>query len=230
MARRAERAGGRVTGPTGVDVARMQRRAGHDDLNTTMRYTKAAEDFTGTVGEPFPKLPQGVVWPNLWPNPEPVLNDSADVTVEALGLALSCNPPAGPARPSGADYRKGDDQRDGETRMRFSEVEALGIEAKGLDATSKNLDESRRHDSRHGADATRNRADAEPIGPGFGPAASPRAALIASLADHVRALALAGDLEAARVASDALARLLTGKEGDTAPIVDLARARERREP
>jgi hypothetical protein len=46
----------------------------------------------------------------------------------------------------------------------------------------------------------------------------------------VRALALAGDLEAARVASDALARLLTGKEGDTAPIVDLARARERREP
>ena len=43
----------------GVDVVKMQRRAGHDSLETTMRYVKVAEDFSGTVGEPFPPLPAG---------------------------------------------------------------------------------------------------------------------------------------------------------------------------
>jgi hypothetical protein len=43
----------------------------------------------------------------------------------------------------------------------------------------------------------------------------------------VRALALAGDLEAARVASDALARLLADKPGDDAAVVDLASKRHR---
>lgn len=45
----------------GVDVVKMQRRAGHDGLETTMRYCKVAEDFTGTVGEPFPALPPALL-------------------------------------------------------------------------------------------------------------------------------------------------------------------------
>jgi len=48
----------------GVDVAKMQRRAGHDEISTTMDYVKAAEDVTGTIGEPFPPLPSCLVAPD----------------------------------------------------------------------------------------------------------------------------------------------------------------------
>ena len=41
----------------GVDVAKMQRRAGHDSISTTLGYAKMAEDLTGSIGEPFPPLP-----------------------------------------------------------------------------------------------------------------------------------------------------------------------------
>lgn len=40
-----------------VDVAKMQRRAGHDAISTTLGYVKTAEDLTGSIGEPFPPLP-----------------------------------------------------------------------------------------------------------------------------------------------------------------------------
>jgi|CZKU01.1.fsa_nt_gi hypothetical protein len=41
----------------GVDVAKMQRRAGHDSISRTLGYVKMAEDLTGSIGEPFPALP-----------------------------------------------------------------------------------------------------------------------------------------------------------------------------
>jgi hypothetical protein len=47
----------------GVDVARIQWRAGHDRVTTTMGYVKAAEDVTGTIGQPFSPLPQCLVEP-----------------------------------------------------------------------------------------------------------------------------------------------------------------------
>lgn len=50
----------------GVDVVRMQRRAGHDAIQTTMGYVKAAEDLSGAAGAPFPELPPSLVWPNGW--------------------------------------------------------------------------------------------------------------------------------------------------------------------
>jgi integrase len=37
----------------GVDVAKMQRRAGHDHITTTMGYVKAVEDITGAIGGAF---------------------------------------------------------------------------------------------------------------------------------------------------------------------------------
>jgi integrase len=40
----------------GVDLARIQRRAGHDDVKTTLGYVKIAEDLTGKVGDPFGTL------------------------------------------------------------------------------------------------------------------------------------------------------------------------------
>jgi hypothetical protein len=55
----------RDTGITGfaisnVDVGKMQRRAGHDSLET-MGYVKVAEDLSGATGTPFPKLPAELV-------------------------------------------------------------------------------------------------------------------------------------------------------------------------
>jgi integrase len=41
----------------GLDVAKIMRRAGHDDVGTTMRYVKLAEDLSGELGEPFGPLP-----------------------------------------------------------------------------------------------------------------------------------------------------------------------------
>lgn len=42
----------------GTPIQHMQRRAGHDNMQTTMGYVKEAEDLTGgTLGEPFAPLP-----------------------------------------------------------------------------------------------------------------------------------------------------------------------------
>lgn len=45
----------------GVDVVKMQRRAGHDHVQTTMGYVKRAEDVGGTIGVPFGPLPSSLL-------------------------------------------------------------------------------------------------------------------------------------------------------------------------
>jgi hypothetical protein len=52
--------------------------------------------------------------------------------------------------------------------------------------------------------------------------------LIAHLSDSVRALAMAGDLAAARVATDALSALLRDAPGEEATVLDLGEERARR--
>ncbi len=52
--------------------------------------------------------------------------------------------------------------------------------------------------------------------------ANPRAALVADLAEHVKVLVVAGDLEAARVAGAAIARLLGSASDDIGNVVDLS--------
>ena len=47
----------------GLDVARIMRRAGHDDVGTTMGYVKQAEDLGGELGEPFGELPGALAGP-----------------------------------------------------------------------------------------------------------------------------------------------------------------------
>ena len=54
----------------GVGVDKMQRRAGHEDLSTTLGYVKMAEDLAGKVGTPFPPLPRDLVT-RLEPGLEP---------------------------------------------------------------------------------------------------------------------------------------------------------------
>lgn len=42
---------------SGLDAAKIMRRAGHDDIATTMHYVKKAEDIGGDLGTPFGPLP-----------------------------------------------------------------------------------------------------------------------------------------------------------------------------
>lgn len=56
----------RATGITwmavrGDDALKIQRRAGHQDLETTQRYIRLAEDFSAGFGEVFPELPEELV-------------------------------------------------------------------------------------------------------------------------------------------------------------------------
>lgn len=44
-----------------VDVMRMQSRAGHENITTTMGYVKLAEDIGGKLGKPFGPLPASLV-------------------------------------------------------------------------------------------------------------------------------------------------------------------------
>lgn len=45
----------------GVEVARIARRAGHEDLRMTMKYVKQVEDLAGKLGEPFARLPPDLI-------------------------------------------------------------------------------------------------------------------------------------------------------------------------
>ncbi len=45
----------------GVDIVKVQRRAGHDEVSTTIGYVKQAEDLGGTMGEPFAALPPSLL-------------------------------------------------------------------------------------------------------------------------------------------------------------------------
>jgi integrase len=46
---------------TGIPLQHLMRRAGHESPRTTMGYVKQAEDVTGKLGRPFPRLPQELV-------------------------------------------------------------------------------------------------------------------------------------------------------------------------
>ncbi len=83
--------------------------------------------------------------------------------------------------------------------------------------------------------------DVAPLAPGvaplapatLGPVASPRAVMLGHLYADMGAALAVGDLEAARIAHDAIGRLLAAMRpgdvpGDGAPVVDLSRERERR--
>lgn len=68
----------------GLDVARIQRRAGHETISTTMGYVKQAEDLTADLGAPFMALPDSLVKPN-GQDPEPTEGGSNGPTEAGLG-------------------------------------------------------------------------------------------------------------------------------------------------
>jgi hypothetical protein len=66
-----------------------------------------------------------------------------------------------------------------------------------------------------------------PDAPAPSSAPNPRAAVVATLAGHVAALAAAGDLEGARVVHETLGKLL-GAAGEASRVVDLETERRKR--
>jgi hypothetical protein len=46
---------------SGVPIDRIESRAGHDAIETTLGYCKLAEDLTHSVGTPFPALPPSLL-------------------------------------------------------------------------------------------------------------------------------------------------------------------------
>ena len=48
---------------TGLGVAKIERRASHDKIDTTNTYVKLAEDLAGDLGTPFAPLPSSLVTP-----------------------------------------------------------------------------------------------------------------------------------------------------------------------
>jgi hypothetical protein len=51
-----------------VGVDSMKRRAGHEELETTLGYVKMAEDLAGRVGVPFSPLPTELLRPTIGPS------------------------------------------------------------------------------------------------------------------------------------------------------------------
>lgn len=82
----------------GVDAVKMQRRAGHDAISTTLGYVKAAEDIGGAGGEPFPPLPAALV-----AGDRPT-DRSSDLSETSDSATLAVAPPGlEPGRPSGPE-------------------------------------------------------------------------------------------------------------------------------
>jgi integrase len=46
---------------SGLSLHAIQRRCGHEDIDTTNGYVKMAEDLSGTIGQPFPPLPAALL-------------------------------------------------------------------------------------------------------------------------------------------------------------------------
>jgi integrase len=78
---------------SGLGVDKIVRRAGHDDVQTSMGYVKLAEDLSGSLGVPFAPLPASLVTREVSvtceaPDPLTVQNDSRilDVIVPEEGV------------------------------------------------------------------------------------------------------------------------------------------------
>ncbi len=71
---------------TGLDVAKISRRAGHDTIQTTMGYVKQAEDLTGDLGVPFAPLPAAL---RVSPAPAVALESPLDGVHRSIAIEIA---------------------------------------------------------------------------------------------------------------------------------------------
>lgn len=191
----------RATGITwmalrGDEPIKIMRRAGHEDIATTMGYVREAENLTTMLGAPFPALP-------------PALCESSAESSEgpaAWGLLRESTWKNGGV-PSGIRTLENCTRREGA-------AELSGCSAEPTAHTCAR------------AGAMEDPADASGTKP-----ASPRAVMLAHLSADMGAALATGDTEAARVAHDAIGRLLGAPAlaaAAGAVVVDFGAERARR--
>lgn len=191
----------RATGITwmalrGDEPLKIMRRAGHEDIATTMGYVREAENLTTTLGTPFPGLP-----PDL-------CQSSAESSEGPASWGL----------------------------LRESTWKNAGVPS-GI-RTLKNCARGALAAELSGCQPEPSAQTCTPAVPMEGPPdasrtepAGPRAVMLAHLSADMGAALAAGDTEAARVAHDAIGRLLGAERLATtagAVVVDLGAERARR--
>ncbi len=76
----------------GVPLQAMKRRAGHEEIETTLGYVKMAEDLQGRVGVPFAPLPSDLVQATIGPSsprgPKNARNIERDTGLEPATFGL----------------------------------------------------------------------------------------------------------------------------------------------
>lgn len=205
----------RATGVTwaavrGDDPLRIMFRAGHKDLKTTLRYVRAVEDLKGTFGAPFPPLPECLLGGSVYDRS----TGSGGVCETPDEQAVFVSEPLERTIPNpdrrGHDPARFEPNRGEETR----EIVAERVRPVPLQDRSETV-------------------FAAPQAPGVVRVEAPltaRQELVEVLTDAVRDMTLAGDLQGARIALDALTRLLGALEDraraeDTGPPITVRRGR-----
>jgi hypothetical protein len=76
----------------GVPLQAMKRRAGHQEVATTLGYVKMAEDLTGKIGTPFAPLPASLVQATFGPSsgesPKKPQQNERDTGLEPVTFSL----------------------------------------------------------------------------------------------------------------------------------------------
>jgi integrase len=188
----------------------IKQRAGHTTFSTTEGYIREAESVREGFGEPFPALPEAIVSPGESP--------------ERVGA-------------NGHVYRIVQKNLVGEAGFEDVRTRTDPLVSKGFlnvepEPSTPNPTPNLAM-SRAPGESRAKPEGALDLGPASAPATptSPRAALLAHLSSDMTAALAVGDVEAARVAHEAIGRLLGAapRVGDAAAtVVDLEAERERR--
>lgn len=181
----------------------VQRRAGHRSYATTDGYVREAENVRADFGRVFPPLPSDLLGTPV------AVPQVAPARVPQLSPNLSPNKPKA-RRPQGKrQCEEGD--------LNTPNVHG-GPDIRGNSTLEGAPDDAKTDPC------------CPPLSPTGDTPGTPRDRFVASLAETIREASAAGDLEAARVAHDALGKLLRAPgPGGAAPVVDLATEREKRE-
>jgi integrase len=207
----------RATGLTwmavrGDDPLKIKQRAGHRTFSTTEGYIREAEAVRDGFGEVFPVLPEALV-----------SSGESSERVGANGHVYEIKEKTGVGE---AGFESSKKRAKLSNSRRFSDAKpATSIQT----ATPNPAISGEPDDSLTKPSAVSTTVAAQPATP----SANPRGALLAHLTAGMTAALAAGDLDAAKVAHDAIGRLLGGNaqpgmKAEGAVVIDLDAERERR--
>jgi len=210
----------------GTDVVRMQRRAGHDDVKTTLDYVKQAEDLTGAVGEPFGPLPAELVEGRMGKGDVPPTSQGRRPRYRSKYRSKLPDAPfqtlentAQNGGGGGSRIRPVCENRPNSEGAGQNDAADCGVSARILVSPGPPGPVPEGDSGEGGA--------ADPVPPPT-PGGNPRGRLLAALGAAIGELVGAGDHEGARIAHEAVARLLASAASAPAGVLDLGAERARR--